>query len=118
MGAEVVDNGGFKLVRVTEDVAEGELVWLLDGPIVTTPTRTSIHVGAGIHVEDEVGGCVNHSCDPTCEVRDGALYALADMSKGTEVTFDYTASEAGPLASPFTCHACGGLLDGSEPPCR
>ena len=120
MRVEVIeDNDGFKSVRTREPVAAGDLVMLLNVTDVrTSPTRTSIRIGPRRHVEDEVGACVNHSCNPTCAVMGEHIVALVDMPAGTEVTFDYADNEEATLASPFTCLDCGAWVKGGPAPCR
>lgn len=121
MPAEIhVDNQGFKLVRTTRDVHLGEVVLDLGqgGTVTPTPTRTSIRLSQSRHVEHPVGSCINHSCDPTCEIIGPYIISLRYLPKGTEVTFNYTLYEESPLANPFTCASCGLLLTGSPAPCK
>ncbi len=75
--------------------AKGDVVLCLNGPIVDRPTRTSIELGEGMHVEDELGRFVNHSSDPTCVVdrKDSLLRAARSLRVGDEITFDYNENE-------------------------
>jgi hypothetical protein len=111
---------GFKLVRTTQAVEAGGIVLPLDdGTFVDTPTRTSIRLGDGRHIEHPVGCCINHACSPSCEISGTDVVALVALEAGSEVTFDYTASEQLPLASPFTCAQCDKMLGaGPVKPCR
>ena len=70
------------------------------------PTRTSIHVGNSVHVEDPVGIYINHSCNPTCKVVGAQVISIVSLSKGDEVTFDYLQNEVS-IAAPFVCGCCG-----------
>lgn len=88
MSAVVLEVDGHRRVIAIEDVAEGDLVWLVDGPLVSSPTETSVQVEPGVHVEDPVVSHVRHSRVPTCEVRDGALYALTSLVAGDQITID------------------------------
>ena len=73
------------------------------------PTRTSIHIGNGIHAEDPVGIYINHACSPTCKIEGQSVVSLVDLCKGDEITFDYRDNELN-IASPFTCRCCGILI--------
>jgi hypothetical protein len=118
MKVETYEQDGFKLVRTLEPIAAGDMVMRLslDGAR-STPTRTSIRVGPGVHAEDLVGSCINHSCTPSCAVMGEYLVALFDLPAGAEVTFDYTENEEA-LAAPFICLECGVLVTGAPRPCQ
>jgi hypothetical protein len=89
-----------------------DVVWDLNGfEITNSPTRTSIQVAEGVHVEDKVGSYVNHACDPSCEVSGTKLVALRGLRPGDEITFDYSKSES-MMASPFTCRCCSKIISG------
>jgi hypothetical protein len=118
MKVEVHEQDGFKSVRTTETITEGGLVLDLSASVLGDyPTRTSIVIGLGKHAEHPIGSFVNHSCEPSCAVLGEFIIALDNLAVGTEVTFDYAENE-GPLAAPFTCHACGKWVDGPPAPCR
>lgn len=92
----------------------GEIVCdLSDGEIIPNPTRTSIQLKEGVHVEDPIGTYINHSCSPTSKIEGSWVVAVVDIASGTEVTFDYSQNED-MLASPFTCKCCGRLIAGSK----
>ena len=40
--------------------------------------------------EGSPGGFVNHSCDPSCDIRGLSLFARRDIMEGEEITFDYS----------------------------
>ena len=85
--------------------------------IVSLPTRTSIRVGSSNHVEDHLGKYINHSCDPTCEIRGFNVVAIKDIKIMDEVTFDYSKNELS-LASPFKCTKCNKLIKSYPAPCN
>ena len=92
----------------------GEIVCdLSNGEIVLSPTRTSIQLKEGVHVEDPIGIYINHSCNPTSKIDDSWVVAVTDIPSGTEVTFDYSQNED-MLASPFICKCCGRFITGSK----
>ena len=92
----------------------GEVVRdLSDGEHIDHPTRTSIQVGPGVHIEDEIGSFINHSCSPTCVVEGPRVVALVDIEPGDEVTFNYTHNEDS-MASPFVCECCQRLIAGKH----
>jgi hypothetical protein len=83
------------------------------------PTRTSVHVGNGQHVENEVARFVNHACTPTTAVVGRRLVAVRSINVGDDITFDYTLTE--PDISSFSCSECGGTVAGTNrrpPACR
>lgn len=96
---------------------QGEVVLHMMGEIFTQPTRTSIQVGDGQHIEDIIGGHVNHSCYPNVRVdrETASLISLRDIAAGEEITFDYRQNEDN-MASPFKCHCCGNWIRGKEKP--
>ncbi len=96
----------------------GEVVVEVVGPTAHAPTRTSIHVGGGRHVEDPLGRFVNHSCAPSTRVEGRTLVAERPLVPGTPVTFDYTVTEQR-VSAPFQCSECNGTVSGTgPPPCR
>ena len=91
-------------------IEKGEIVRTLKGNILPHPTRTSIQIGTGKHIEDKFGRFINHSCSPTVAVcsfkKEPYIYAMRDIVKGNTITFDYTLTEL-QITSPFVCSACG-----------
>jgi len=79
--------------------------------MVSEPTRTSIQIAEGIHVEDAIGRYVNHACQPSCEISDAKIVALKDLNEGEEITFNYNANET-IMATPFKCRCCGAWIAG------
>jgi hypothetical protein len=70
------------------------------------PTRTSIQIEEGLHVEDGIGQYINHSFEPTCKIDGLTVRALKDIVFGEEITFDYTLNESF-ISSPFVCRDTG-----------
>lgn len=101
----------------TRDLARGERILTISGRVQKQPTRYSIQIDAGRHVEadgdlpDEEMRLrhpwrfLNHSCDPVARIEGDALYARNAIRAGEEITFDYTTTEAD-MAEPFQCR-CG-----------
>ena len=83
----------------------------LAGDVLPYPTRTSIQIGIGQHIEDSLGQYVNHACQPSVKVQGNRLLALRDLSADEEITFDYNESETD-MSSPFVCNCCGKLVNG------
>lgn len=89
-------------------LAKGAEVLPIRGPFSAVQTPYSFRTSNGRHVEPTgYGHFVNHACEPSCEIvyrPDGrpVLVARRDLPAGTEITFDYTATE-GKLANSFAC---------------
>ena len=106
----------FRLVA-TVPIRAGAVILRVDGHIVGTPSRHSIQVGMGEHLEVPPGASIteeldqfgwrflNHSCDPNGRIRDRELIALRDIAPWEDLTFDYHTTEWD-LANPFACR-CG-----------
>ena len=110
----IKNDAGYKGVYSRISCAANTKLYSLEsGKLTKMPTRTSIQVGEGLHVEDEVGGCINHSCSPSCLIQDLFVIALRDIKVGEEITFDYNKNEKR-LASPFKCNCCGKMIRGKD----
>lgn len=84
-----------------------------DGPGVLMSTREAyeyeangnvytLQIGRNLHLVSvhTVESCdyINHSCDPNCGIKGNAqVVSMKNISKGEEVTFDYSMTEASPL---------------------
>ena len=118
MSVYVKKESGFGSVHTSGKVKKGDIVYILsDLKVSKVPTRTSIKVNDGIHVEDEIGIYINHSCDPSCEIHDYKIVALRDLAPLEEITFDYSLNEDR-LSSPFVCKECKDILSGFPAPCK
>jgi len=95
---------------------EGEIVTMLEGITLDYPTRTSIQVGEDQHMESELGGFMNHHCEPNCKIIVGSWHdvtlklngveikveAIQDIKEGDELTFNYNETEHS-ISNPFNC---------------
>lgn len=114
----VENQSGFFSVFAKTSLKKDQIIYSLpQEPASLTPSRTSIRV-QNLHVEDNVGRYINHSCQPSCKIDGFNIVALKDLQPNDEITFDYTTNEKSPLANPFTCLNCGQLITGHPPPCR
>jgi hypothetical protein len=110
---KVVDNNGFKDLTYQGDIIKKDnLIFKLKGLIKNTPTRTSIQIGKNIHIEDNIGAFMNHSCNPSCYIKDSSVYANKDIQNGESLTFDYNLNETS-MSHPFICNCCGKLIKGN-----
>lgn len=101
----------------TRPIGRGETLLRIEGRIQPQPTRYSIQLDAGAHVECEDGldehtlrerypwRFLNHSCAPNARIAGRTLVAQLAIAEGEEITFDYTTTEA-EMAEPFGCR-CG-----------
>lgn len=112
---------GYRLVATTA-FAGGDVVLLMQGIELTSPTRYTVQIGPGVHLApenytgelDQTNPCLwmytNHSCTPNTFIRNRSLIALLAIDPGDEITFDYETTEF-EMAEPFECN-CG------SPGCR
>ena len=100
--------GGYSGVFSRLPIIKGDSVHVLPiRDISDKPTRTSIKIGEGKHVEDSlIGAYINHNCEPSCEIRGNLVVALRDLRRFEEITFNYLINED-KLAHPFVCGCCG-----------
>ena len=97
--------------------APGDAIVQLTGSRVAVPSRYSVQIDEGTHLEpvvvgdlaDPRVGCawrfLNHSCDPNAAFDGTVLRALRPIAAGEQVTFHYAATEY-VMAVPFVC-GCG-----------
>ncbi len=102
--------GGFKVIT-TEAIEKGKIIYKLRGQIVEERTRTSIQSGT-IHMEDDVGEFITHSCYPSVKVSHfpSYLYACRNIEKYEDITINYNTNED-EIAYPFDCDECGMRID-------
>ena len=86
--------------------SKGELVYVVRGEPSTTRTRESIEIAPEQHVVDDYAVCLNHSFSPNLYLQGRQFFALREIEKGEELTFNYLATET-EIASPFTCYVTG-----------
>lgn len=105
------------------DVAEGQLLGVLDGQAVDPTVRPEVLFGEEWNAlaEDRLlvrpirtkYGFINHAPDPNCELVDEGrvIRALRDVPAGTELTLDYTAQ---PLPPAYLADPRADFLRGDE----
>ena len=87
--------------------SKGSTVMVLNGEFSANQTQTSIKVDDKLHVEDNLGRYINHSCYPTVKISGLKVIAVDDLKPGSEITFNYQDNEDFPLSVPFECRCCG-----------
>lgn len=104
-----------KGVFATRDVNKNTILFKMHGEVISEPTRTSVQIGDGLHIEDELAGLLNHACSPSAKVdrAQQALVSIRDIKEGEEITFDYSKNED-QMAAPFTCECCGEKIAGKK----
>ncbi len=91
-----------------KSIKKGEVVLQFRGKRVSDkPDIHSLQISPNEHLlVDEPWKYVNHSCNPSCGIKDRVkLVARRNIKKGEEITFDYAMSE---LRMRMECH-CGSL---------
>lgn len=78
----------------------GDIIFSLSGDKLSSPTRESIYVGNGIHIDDHYGAYINHSFKPSTIINGFDVVAIKEIFVGDEITFDYNRSELN-MANPF-----------------
>jgi hypothetical protein len=122
-GFAVVRTGGeYKLVAQRQ-FATGSRLFAVNGQITETPTRYSVQVGAGIHLDLPGGHApeelmdqffwrfTNHSCQPNAQLRGHVFFALRPIEPWQEITFHYDTTEY-EMAEPFDCRCGAANCDG------
>lgn len=115
-GLLVVKNGiQGRGVFTTRKINKNTIIFKMHGDFIDKPTQTSVQIGDNLHIEDELAGKLNHSCNPTAKVDRSlhALISLRDIEENEEITFDYRVNED-KLAVPFMCQCCGKLIRGKK----
>ncbi len=109
-------NNSLGVYALDQILANEKIFNLKEGIIFDYPTKYSVQIGIGKHVEllssirnidqkDFFWKYLNHSCDPNayCNIHDMSFYALEDISPGEQITFNYLTTEY-EMAEPFICH--------------
>ncbi len=100
---------GQKCLCANADIRKNEVLITYDGPIINHPTRYSIQIDDGKHIEGtpESNAYLNHSCDPDAYVdwSGVSLRAMRDIASGEEITCNYLTTDW-ELHERFVCH-CG-----------
>lgn len=105
---EVEGRAGGRGVAAARAFRRGETI----SPIPVTarrarPTRLTVRIGTGEHVEVGWLGTLNHSCDPNVRLDTARMVVVAerDVAAGEELAYFYPSTEW-EMAEPFAC-ACG-----------
>lgn len=124
----LVEQAERRLVTTTA-IAEGTVLFRIEGHETRTPTKYSLQVGRDLHL-DQRGArdatdrvrrfywrYMNHACAPTTFIRDREVIAARDIAALEGVTFDYNTTEYD-MAEPFHCRCgsadCVGLVRGAK----
>ncbi|WP_027944841.1 SET domain-containing protein-lysine N-methyltransferase [Amycolatopsis taiwanensis] len=109
-------NGEYALVA-RHPIPRDTLMFRLEGEVTPAPTRHSVQVGTGVHLDlpDDCGAeevtnrfywrFMNHSCSPSATMRGRDVFSLRLIAPREEITFNYNTTEF-ELAEPFACR-CG-----------
>ena len=93
-----------KGVFASEDIKKGAIVYVLNGPTMSPDDFARmvnsdkeniddpLQVGRRTYIDlDKISRIFNHSCDPTTGIRNRSdMFALRDIRKGEELTYDYS----------------------------
>jgi len=100
---------GQKCLRANVGIGKEEILITYDGPILDHPTRYSIQIDDGKHIDGtpESNAYLNHSCAPNAYVDWNGVYlrALRNIARGEEITCNYMTTDW-ELHETFVCH-CG-----------
>jgi SET domain-containing protein len=110
---------GARGVRTTRAFRAGEVVCAVPVTAVhDRPSRRTVQVGAGRHVEVGFLSHLNHSCDPNVILDTDRMVVRAarDLAAGDELRYFYPSTEW-EMAEPFTCRCgsagCLGVIRGA-----
>lgn len=99
-------------VYTTKKYSSGDVITVLSGELRLKPTKSSIHIGNGMHVIDKYGQYINHSFDPSTRIENNKVIAIKDLDMYEEITFNYNDTEIN-MAEPFEADGikvCGQTL--------
>lgn len=104
-----------RAVVFTKCMKKNTLVRVMTGENMSYPTQTTIEWGPGLHIHDEIGKLINHSCIPTLYLHKDKddpqpiLWTAKDIVPGMPLTIDYMKNET-IITHPFICNDCGQLV--------
>ncbi|GAA1823973.1 SET domain-containing protein-lysine N-methyltransferase [Planosporangium flavigriseum] len=126
-GVGVVRSAGEYRLIATRGVDKGTHLFDIEGELADAPSRYTVQVGLGLHVdlphrfgvEDVLDRFfwrfMNHSCEPSAVIRGRQVFALGPISPWQEITFHYNSTEY-EMAEPFDCRCgssrCAGQIRG------
>lgn len=108
--------GEYRLIAL-QNITSGERMFRIEGELSPRPSRFSVQIGEGRHIDLGPGHTseeildryfwrfMNHSCEPNTLIRGQEVVALRPIPPWADVTFDYNATEYD-MADPFVCR-CG-----------
>lgn len=116
---EVKDAEKGRGIFAMNPIDQGEALITFEGKIVNHPTKTTLQIDDGKHLEGpgENDDFLNHSCTPNAYIdfTRCSLCALCAIPQGMEVTFNYLTTEWD-MANKFTCQCeashCVGFVRG------
>jgi len=119
-------SGEYRLIAL-EKIIPGERMFRIEGKPSSRPSRFSVQIGEGRHIDLGPGHTseeildryfwrfMNHSCDPNTLIQGQDVVALKPIAPWQDVTFDYNATEYD-MADPFVCRCgtprCLGIIRG------
>jgi hypothetical protein len=108
-------------LRARCDMPVGSKLYRLSGVLSAVPTRTSLQIGASLHIDSGTAEWrfIEHACTPNLEMDfgDWSFRANRAIALHERLTFNYLTTEAR-AASPFACRCgargCFGTIAGYE----
>ena len=124
---DVVDGHGQLLA--TNTFQPGEHILRLHGEVVDQPSKFSVQIGPGEHIDIPADvraeqpldryrwRFLNHSCEPNAAFDGLNLVAIRTIRASDQITFDYDTTEYD-MSTPFDCHCestnCRGVVRGAR----
>lgn len=110
----IQERQGMKGLFTNRKIFEGETIIQIVGETLEHPTRTSVQIKSGKHIDVKAPAMyINHSCSGNIELKALEFVALKDIEPGEEITFNYNENED-ELAHPFKCRKCNQQVKGKN----
>jgi len=109
---KTTDNNFNNLSYIGESLSSDVVIFVLEGKVNGSPTKTSIQIGHSEHIEDNWGRFMNHNCNPNCKIINRKVISIKVINKEDLLTFNYNVSED-KIECPFKCNCCGELITGN-----
>ena len=77
-----------KGVYASCDYKKDEIIKYLEGTLLLTPTKESIHIGNNMYIVDKIGKFINHSSVPNTKICMNKIIAIKEIKIYDEITFD------------------------------
>lgn len=94
-------------------IKKNEVVRILKGKISKNRSRQTIEIGHNQHIFDGYGAYMNHSSNPSVEIRGKYVIALRDIEADEEIHYNYKHNETG-ISYPFIDKETGEVIDGQN----